>query len=136
MRATLVNQAITAAASLAVVPASNLFLGDSPRTLCIQGAFAYGSGGATVNAYVQTSIDGGVTWTDIAQFSFATTSARFLYNLSSLTVNKTQVTPDNGTLPANSAQDGILGPLFQVLLASTGTYAGTTLRIDVSSSDR
>ena len=136
MRATLFNQAIGAAQALAAVPTSQLLLTDAPRSLCVQANFTYGSGGTTLNAYLQTSLDGGVTWIDIAQFSFATASARFVYNLSSLTPVTTEYTPTDGTLSSNTAKDGILGPLFQVKLASTGTYAGSNLRIDVVANDR
>ena len=137
MRTPLVNQVITATASIAVVPTSGLTLPDSARSLCAQATFTYGSGGTSVDAYLQTSLDGGTSWIDIAQFHFLTSSARFAFNLSSLTAVTTQYTPTDGTLAANTAKDGILGPQFQVKLASAGTYAGnTTLRIDVSTSDR
>lgn len=137
MRATLVNQTITAPATIAVVQNSNLLVPDSPRSLVAQATFTYGSGGTSVDAYLQTTIDGGASWIDIAQFHFLLVSARFVFNLSSLTAVTTQYTPTDGTLAANTAKDGILGPQFQVKLASVGTYAGSTsLRIDVSTSDR
>ena len=136
MQATLINQPIGAAATIAAVPNSKLLLTDSPRSLAVQAALTYGSGGTTIDAYLQTSLDGGATWIDIAQFHFTTSSARLVFNLSSLTAITTQYTPTDGTLAANTAKDGILGPLFQVKLASAGTYANTTLRIDVSPSDR
>jgi hypothetical protein len=135
MRATLLNAQITAAASLAAAPGS-LQPNDSPRSLCVQANFTYGSGGTTVDAYLQTSLDGGLTWIDIAQFHFLTTSARVVYNLNSQTPFIGQYTATDGTLAANTSKDGILGTLFQVKTASTGTYVGTTLRIDVSVSDR
>jgi hypothetical protein len=136
MRATVLNQAIGAAQALAAVPTSQLLLTDAPRSLSVQGNFVYGSGGTTLDAYLQTSLDGGATWIDIAQFHFTTASARFAYNLSSLTPVTTEYTPTDGTLSANTAKDGILGPLFQVKVASTGTYAGSNLRIDVVANDR
>src|SRR5581483_275845 len=120
MQATLLNQSIAAAASLAAVPSSKLLLPDAPRSLTVQGALTYGSGGTSIDAYLQTSVDGGVTWTDIAQFHFTTASARFVYNLSSLTPVATEYTPTDGALGANTSKDGILGPLFQVKLASAG----------------
>jgi hypothetical protein len=135
MRATLGNLSIGAAASIAVA-AGPLQLMDSPRSLCAQANFTYGSGGATVDAYLQTSVDGGLTWIDIAQFHFTTASARAIYNLNSQTPFTVQVPATDGTLAANTFKDAILGPLFQVKTASTGTYVGTTLRIDVSASDR
>lgn len=107
-----------------------LKLNGAPRNLTIEAEFTYGSGGTTVDAYVQTTIDGGKTWIDIAQFHFATASLSGVYNLSALTPVTTQYAPTNGTLAANTAKDGILGPQFQVLLTTTGTYAGgTTLAI-------
>ena len=135
MRATLVNAVITAAQSIAPVPASQLPLVDAPSSIAVQANFTYGSGGTTVDAYFQTSIDNGATWIDIAQFHFTTTSARFVYNLNSQTPVTTEYTPTDGTLSANTAKDGIVGPLYQVKLASTGTYAGTTLTIDVSAQE-
>ena len=135
MRATLVNQAIAGAASIAAVPSSLFSLPDAPTSICVHGTFTYGSGGTSVDAYLQTSVDGGATWIDIAQFHFLLASARFVYNLNSQTAVTTEYTPTDGTLTANTSKDGIVGPLFQVKLASVGTYAGTTLRIDVSAQE-
>jgi hypothetical protein len=135
VRATLLNLPITATAGLAAAP-GNLQLMDSPRSLCVQANFTYGSGGTTVDAYLQTSLDGGLTWVDIAQFHFLVASARVVYNLNSQTSQLTQIPATDGAMTANTSKDGIMGPLFQVKTASTGTYVGTTLRIDVSVSDR
>lgn len=135
MRATLLNQAITTAIALGQA-GGQLQLNDAARSLCAQANFTYGSGGTTVDAYLQTSLDGGATWIDIAEFHFTTASARYVFNLSGLTPVTTEYTPTNGSLSANTAQDGILGPLFQVQLVTVGTYAGTTLRIDVAAQER
>ena len=101
-------------------------------TMLLQGNFTYGSGGTTADAWVQTSLDGGVTFTDIANFHFALVSARFMYNLSSLTLHVTEfTTPTDGTLAANTSVDGILGSLYRVKYTTTGTYAGgTVMRVD------
>jgi hypothetical protein len=40
----------------------------------LQCSFVYGSGGISIDAYVQTSIDGGNAWIDVAQFHFLTTT--------------------------------------------------------------
>lgn len=137
MRATLLNQAITTAITLADVPTSHLQLNDAARSICAQANFTYGSGGTTVDAYLQTSIDAGVTWVDICNFHFTTSSQRYLFNLSSLTPVTAEYTATDGTLSANTAKDGVLGPLFRIKLASTGTYAGaSTLNIDVGAQER
>lgn len=127
----------TAIAAAIGTPAvsSTVTLNGAPRNLTVQANFTYGSGGTTVDAWVQSSIDGGASWTDIAQFHFATASARKAYNLSAATPVTTQASPSDGTLAANTAVDGLLGPLLRVKYASSGTYAGTALRIDIGSID-
>lgn len=110
-----------------------LALNAAPRNLVCQANFVYGSGGTTADAYLQTSLDGGATWTDIANFHFTTSTARKIINLNAQTAVTSQVTPTDGSMTANTAQDGVLGPLFRVKYQSTGTYAGgTTLRLDIS----
>jgi hypothetical protein len=97
----------------------------------LQANFAFGSGGATVSAFVQTTLDGGNTWADVANFSFTTSSAISIFNLSNFAAVIAAITPTNGALTANTAVSGIMGNMWRVLLTTTGTYAGTTLRIDL-----
>lgn len=105
-----------------------------PVTMAIQCKLTYGSGGTTAVVWVQTSLDGGATWVDVANCSFTTSTARFLYNLSGLTPVTTQYTPTDGTLTANTSHDGILGSLWRTKYTSTGTYGGsTTLAVDIYS---
>lgn len=102
-----------------------------PDNLAIQGNFTYGSGGTTMDAWVQSSLDGGNTWIDVCNFHFTTASARFVFNLSALTAVTAEYTPTDGTLAANTAKDGILGNLYRAKWTSVGTYAGgTTLSLD------
>lgn len=105
---------------------------DSQRqAVAIQGNFTYGSGGTSADAYVQTSLDSGATWTDVVNFHFTTASARFIYNLSGLTPKTTEVVPTDGALAANTSLDGVVGPLWRVKYTTVGTYAAsTTLTID------
>jgi hypothetical protein len=109
--------------------------GPLPMSLSIQANFAYGSGGTSVDAYVQTSFDGGATWCDIAEFSFTTSAARRLFNLSRLTPVTSIATPSDGSLSANSVVDGFLGSQYRVKWTSVGTYGGaTSLVIDIAPS--
>lgn len=102
-----------------------------PTNFVIQCTFAYGSGGTSADAWVQTSFDGGNSWVDVANCHYTTASARSLYNLSSATPVSTAYTPTDGSLPANTAKDGLVGPLWRVKYTTVGTYAGsTTLRVD------
>jgi hypothetical protein len=124
--------AITAAISPALV-SSAVKLNGAPRSLTVQANFIYGSGGTTVDAYLQTTLDGGATWCDIANFHFTTSSARKIFNLNSQTPETTQVTPTDGSMTANTAQDGVLGSQFRVKYQSSGTYGGTTtLQVDIA----
>lgn len=100
------------------------------RSLALQATFTYGSGGTSAKAWVQTSLDGGTTWFDIASFAFTTSSATRIYNLDTAAVT-TIYTPTDATITDNTAKSGILGDKFRVKYTTTGTYAGgTTLRID------
>lgn len=130
--ATLLALTPTTAVS-AQVSAPLTFIDGAPRNVEIQGNFTYGSGGTSADAWVQTTIDGGVTWIDIANFHFTTASARFSYNLSSLTPVTTEYTPTDGTLSANTAKDGIIGQGMRVKYTTVGTYAGSSLTVTADS---
>jgi hypothetical protein len=108
-----------------------MILSRSPRNLAVQFNFIYGSGGTSVDAYLQTSLDNGATWTDIANFSATTASLRRIINLIATTPKTAQVTPTDGSMSANTALDGILGPLFRVKYTTVGTYAATTIAVGV-----
>jgi hypothetical protein len=128
----LLNSTITTALTASVTTPEQFRDGD-PESAVIQGTLAYGSGGTTADVWVQTSVDEGTSWTDVANFHFTTASARFLFNLSALTPVTTEYTPTDGTLTANTAKDGLLGPLWRCKTTTTGTYAGgTVLRVDVA----
>lgn len=129
---------ITAAISPAVVGTVFQFKGDigggiRPRSLSLQGTFTYGSSGTSVDAYVQTSFDAGVSWMDIAEFHFLTATAIRLYNLSALTAVTSIATPGDGALANNTSVDGFIGSLLRVKYKSSGIYAGgSTLTIDAA----
>ncbi len=92
-------------------------------------SFTYTSGGTTAKAYVQTSLDGGATWHDIACFAFATTGATKRGHISrqqSLAI----AAPTTGTMADDSLAQGYLGDRLRVAFTSAGTYgAGTALAI-------
>lgn len=89
--------------------------------------FAYGSGGTTARVFVQTSLDQGVTWIDVACILFATSGDVRVANLSGLTPKTTPTVITDGALADNTCLDGILGDTWRVKVVSTGTYAGGTL---------
>ena len=123
-----ITTAITAQTSTALQVQTPMGL----ESVTLQANFTYGSGGTTATVWVQTSYDGGLTWNDIANFAFTTSSLRQVVNLSALTPVTTAYTPTDGTLASNTVKDGMLGHQYRTKTTSTGTYAGgTTLRVDL-----
>lgn len=128
LRATLLSQTITTANSIAGGTVTKA-TGNVVSAVC-EAIFTYGSGGTSSTAYLQTSLDGGTTWIDIACFAFTTSSASKVVNLSARTPVGTLYTPTDGSLTDNTSKDGILGDQFRVKWVTVGTYAGsTTLKI-------
>ena len=124
---------ITTAVTAQVTVPLQVAKGVIPSSVTIQCKLTYGSGGTTADAWIQTSIDGGASWTDIANCHFTTATARFVYNLSSMTPVTTQYTPTDGTLSANTSKDGVLGPNYRLKYTTTGTYAtSTVLQVDIN----
>ena len=128
---TILNQAISTATSITTVPH-----GDIPETvkgICMQAAFTYGAGGTSVIAYLQTSLDDGATYFDIACFSFTTSSLTNMYTVNNETARTTAVVPTNATLAANTVVNGLVGNHLRVRYVTTGTYTGVTLlKIDLT----
>ena len=119
---TLLSLAITTAVTTtATTPVSFV---KGPVSLEVQANFTYGAGGTTVTAYIQTSVDLGVTWVDIANFYFTTSTLRRIVNLTNVAAGP--ITPTDGALTANTAVTGYLGTLYRVKYVTTGTYSGST----------
>jgi hypothetical protein len=97
------------------------------RSLALHARFAYGSGGTTCKVYVQTSLDQGTTWFDVACFAFTTAGLTRVMNLSAMTPVTTPQAPADGGLADNTALDGPLGDRFRAKVVSVGTYAGPTV---------
>lgn len=127
---TLANLSITAATGATALTPAMVGV-DKYRGVTIQANFTYvASAATTVTAYVQSTLDGGVTWFDVVAFQFTTASAIKIANLRRTTPVTTIATATDGTLTANTCVDGALGDQLRVKWVSVGTYgAGTTLLI-------
>lgn len=121
---------ITTALS-AVVQTSIINL-EGMQALTIEAKLSYGSGGTTAKVWVQTTVDNGETWVDIANFAFTTASSTKIINLSGLTPQTSQITPSDGAMADNTCQDGVLGSALRAKITTTGTYANTSLAVKVS----
>ena len=94
-----------------------------------QANFVFGSGAATtLNAYLQTSFDGGVNWCDVVSFTqFTTSSARVGASVIQGAVAPVALT--DGTLAAGSA-NALFAPWWRAKYVIVGTYSASTLRVD------
>jgi hypothetical protein len=124
------DYALTAAVTGEVITSSDdgAYIGDLEGMLAatLQIKLAFGSGGTSLKVYVQTSLDQGATWVDVACAAFLVASATRVLNLSGLTPKTTAATPTDGAMADDTALDGVLGDRWRVKITSTGTYAGST----------
>jgi hypothetical protein len=99
---------------------------EGVRSVSWQLRFAYGSGGSTIKAYLQTSLDQGTTAIDIACIAMTTANLRKGFNISA-DITTALLTFGDGVLSDDTYVDGILGDRFRTKLISTGTYGGSSL---------
>lgn len=95
------------------------------EALLLQAIITVAGGGTTAKAWVQTSLDGGATWFDIASFAFTTSTATRMYNLTAAAVTAI-ATPGDAALTDNTSINGFLGNKYRVKLTTTGTYTGAS----------
>jgi hypothetical protein len=105
---------------------SNVVSVPKHSNISVVAKFTYGSGGTTVKAWLQTSLDNGATWIDVAAFAFTTASATKVSSLRRSIALAAAYVPTDGTLTDDTIKDGLLGGLYRVKYTTTGTYAGGT----------
>jgi len=93
--------------------------------IVVEAKFVYGANGTDVTAHLQTSLDNGDSWIDIMAFHFLVASLRSVMAVVH-GLQATPVTPKDVALADDTAQNLIIGDLFQVSLTTTGNYTGTT----------
>jgi hypothetical protein len=114
---------------------SGIVAGTTTRVPLLQGAnyltvlskFTYGSGGTTAKFWVQTSLDGGVTWFDIVNHAYTTATASKVSSVTSYIAPASQgFAPSDAALADNTIIQGVIGDRFRVKYTTTGTYGGGT----------
>lgn len=132
IRATITTLTITTPLTASAQP---VLVGISPfKYLAIQAKMAVGTGGTSIDAYIQTSLDNGLSWFDIANFHFLTTPGTKLSVVvwDPATPFPANTTPGSAALTANTVLNGVMGDRIRALVTTVGTYSGgTTLGIDV-----
>ncbi len=102
---------------------------EGALSLTIEAELDYGSGGGTLKVYVQTSLDQGATWMDIANLAFAQADAKKVINVSALTPKTTPATPGDATLADNTCIDGVLGDRVRVKAVASAAYVDSQLSV-------
>lgn len=106
----------------------------SADQIVVSSIFDYGSGGTTAKAWLQTSLDNGTTWVDIASHAFTTADLTKVSVLSPGIAPASQAfAPGDGALADNTVVNGVVGDRVRVKVITTGTYGGsTTLNVHVT----
>lgn len=114
----------TAVAALALTPIVDL---EGMEELSVDFNFAFGSGGTSVKAWLQTSLSQGTRWRDLACFMAATASKNRDFSLRR-TADTGFATPGSGTLADDTIASSIVfGDRLRLLVTSVGIYAGGTV---------
>ncbi len=100
------------------------------RSVSLLCKFIRAAGGTTCDAWVQTSLDGGSTWMDIANFTFTTTTASKVAILQR-GIAPGALVPADAALTTDALVDGVIGDRLRVKYTTTGTYSGaSSLAVD------
>ena len=122
-----INAATAATVITSAPDASGTVVGYLDRLEGMLGAtisanFTYGSsGGTSIKVIIETTINQGVTWIEVARLAFTTSSAEKVVNL----VNAALATAHApAALSDDATKDGILGDRFRAKILTVGTYVG------------
>ncbi len=122
--------AITTAVAGSVVDIGSIPPGT--RHITVHANFVYGSGGTSAKFYLQTSVDGGNTWYDVAALAHTTASLRRIISIDAVAGGSVSTALD-GALTDNTKIDGLVGDRLRIKYTTVGTYADdTTCKIDLA----
>lgn len=117
---------VTLAAAGTYVNPDFVMLAPGTHTLALESKFVRAAGGTSTKVFLQTSLDGGTTWVDIAQHAFLTTTANKVSAVKTNIAVTGGTTPTDGTLGDDALLDGILGDRIRVKYIVAGTYTGAS----------
>lgn len=111
--------------------ATRNFIGDlkGMTAVTLECKMVGGTGGTSINVIVSTSLDGGQTEIDIANFRFTNTAAVKAANLSGLLSKAIAAVAALGN---DAVLDGVLGDRLKARYTSVGTYTDTTVAVRAS----
>lgn len=125
------DRVITAALTDQVITESSLnnavatYIGnlDGMTSVTLFADFEFGATGTTCIVVVQTSINQGADWIDIARFDFATSDAQKTANIAAAAAAAVAAV---SALGSESKIDGVLGDRLRAKITTTGTYSVNT----------
>ncbi len=112
--------------------AAGTFIGEMYRlpfgtkSLSLLSKFVRAAGGTSTKVYLQTSLDVGVTWVDIACHAFLITTATKATAVKNNIATAAAVTPADGALADDTILDGLIGDRIRVKYIVAGTYSGAS----------
>lgn len=97
-------------------------------SVALEAKFVRAGGGTTCKVWIQTSLDDGVSWFDVACFAFTTSSGNKLHSVVAVpgTAMTPATVPASATLADDTVLNGVLGDRLRVLYTTTGTYSGAS----------
>lgn len=120
------------------VPAAGTFVGPlyqlrvpagANPVMMAQATLAYGSGGTSINVYLQSSIDGGTTWSDVISFTqMLLANSRQAAAVVPGSANAAAAT--DGTLTQTTNNPAVFGEWWRVKYIVVGAYVTSNLRVD------
>lgn len=121
--AAVTDEVITEGTSAAGQPQAFIDRLKGMQSVTLQARLVYGSGGTSIAAVVQTSLDQGATWIDVCRFDFATANSNKVANVSAAAAAAPAAV---AALASEGKLDGVLGDRLRTKMTSVGAYAGST----------
>lgn len=118
------------------IPAAGTYTSDSFETsdyayLLAQFKLASPTGGTTIKAYLQTSVDGEATWIDIICFAFGNSAETKISKVQATNALTANTTPSDGALTDDTVLDGVIGDQCRVKYVVAGTFSAGTITLAV-----
>jgi hypothetical protein len=106
--------------------------GANPAIMA-QATLSYGSGGTSINVYVQSSVDGGGTWSDVISFNQSLPGTHLRQTAAVVQGNSVAADSADAGLAAGTNNPAAFGNWWRVKYVVAGAYAASNLRVDVFS---
>ncbi len=119
----LTDQVITEGSSTGGVAQAFVDRLDGVNAVSLFAKFDWGSGGTTVSVIVETSLNSGDDWVEVAEFDFGTADAK---KTACVVANAAAGVSAVSALGSESVRQGVLGDRLRARVTSVGTYGGGT----------